>query len=42
MVIDRRNSVCDQRKASSNGHHDHQHQDASASFNNNNNLCNFF
>ena len=42
MVIDRRNSICDCRKASSNGHHDRQYLDATTTFNNNNNLRNFF
>ena len=29
-VIDRRNSVCDRRKASLNGHHDRQYLDVTA------------
>ena len=43
MVIDRHNSVCDRRKALSNGHYDSQYIDATISFNSNkNNRRNFF
>ena len=43
MIIDRRNSVCERWKASSNGRHVRQYLDAKTTFNNiNNNLRNFF
>ena len=41
-VIDRRNRVCDRRKALSNGHHDCQYLDETTTSNSNNNNIRIF
>ena len=41
MVIDRRKSLCDQRKALSNGHHDRHYLDIATTFINFNPFANY-